>query len=77
MEVTELLAAEGTVVEGKANPVEEAPQRVLAHGIDLIGAPESAQFKIVTCGTVRIPLKHSESRTVIIAVSATVFTMEC
>jgi hypothetical protein len=31
----------------------------------------------VTCGTVRIPLKHSESRTVIIAVSATVFTMEC
>jgi hypothetical protein len=72
--IRELKTAECTVVKGKPDQAQQAPDRVQAHGIDLVPFPEPAKFEIVAFGTISVPLKKSEEGPIVIAVRAAMRT---
>jgi len=74
--IPELKTAECTVVEGKSNQAQHAPERVQTHGIDVVPFPEPAEFIIVTLGAISVPLKNSENGAIVIAVCAAMRTMK-
>ena len=76
MPVAELHTTECTVVEGKANQPEQAPDGIEAHRVNFIRPSEFAEFKIVTSGAVRVPLEKSEKSTVVIAVCTAVIAVK-
>ncbi|HWE48273.1 MAG TPA: hypothetical protein VG273_00685 [Bryobacteraceae bacterium] len=76
MIVAELKAAECTVVERKSDQAKQSAQRVQAHRIDVVFFPEPAKFKIVTFGTVTVPLEKSKEGAIVITVCAAMGTVE-
>ena len=76
MPVAELHTTECTVVEGKANQPEQAPDGIEAHRVNFIRPSEFAELKIVTSGAVRVPLEKGEKRTVVIAVCTAVVAVK-
>ena len=76
MPISELKAAEGTVVQGKAENPEQKPERIERHLVDLVPASESGQFKIVTLRAVGKPLEQREAGAVVITIHSAVFTVK-
>lgn len=77
MKVAELNAAKGTVVEGKTDQSQHEAQRVEAHRVNFVRAPESGQLKVVTGGAVGKPLENGKHRPVVVTVQAAIFAVKC
>ncbi len=68
MVIADLKAAECTVVEGKSNQAQQAPEGVQTHRIDFVRFPEPAEFIIVAFGAIRVPLEKSKKSAIVVAV---------
>jgi hypothetical protein len=74
--VRELQAAERAVVEWEAKQEKEEPDRVAAHGIDLVHLSQTVQIDAVASRTEGVPGENTEDAAVVVEVRVAGLAME-